>query len=115
MSLTLAGTIGPYAELQFMTWIKTTPQREADEKLRQSMQDFRRVYPPEYGTEVEALKQVESRDKGGSISDSHSLLPDTLYHAFMTLGTLLSPELPLSRAQHEMIATTVSVLNKCFY
>ena len=52
---------------------------------------------------------------GGGISDSHSLLPDTLYHAFATYGTLLSPDLPLTRRQHEMIATVVSVINDCFY
>ena len=46
---------------------------------------------------------------------SHSLLPDTLYHAFATYGTLLSPDLPLTRRQHEMIAATVSALNSCFY
>jgi hypothetical protein len=30
-------------------------------------------------------------------------------------GVLLSPELPLARRQHEMIATVVSALNRCFY
>jgi hypothetical protein len=98
-----------------MTWIKTIPPREASEKLRQVMQDYRPVYPPEYRTEVEILKSIAGREQGGSISDSHSLLPDTLYHAFMTFGTLLSPDLPLMRRQHEMIATVVSVLNRCFY
>ncbi|HLK60782.1 MAG TPA: hypothetical protein VKU00_29735, partial [Chthonomonadaceae bacterium] len=59
--------------------------------------------------------EVAPRDTGGNISGSHSLLPDTLYHAFATLGTLLSPDLPLTRRQHEMIATVVSVLNDCYY
>jgi len=27
----------------------------------------------------------------------------------------MSPDLPLSRRQHEMIALTVSALNSCFY
>ncbi len=98
-----------------MTWIKTIPPREADDTLRETMQKYRHVYPPEYRTEVEILKAVAGREQGGSISDSHSLLPDTLYHAFMTYGTLLSPDLPLARQQHEMIATVVSVLNSCFY
>ena len=79
------------------------------------MQRYKQLYPIEYRNEVEILKPVASRETGGSISDSHSLLPDTLYHAFATLGTLLSPELPLSRRQHEMIATLVSVKNDCFY
>jgi hypothetical protein len=46
---------------------------------------------------------------------SHSLIPQALYHAFSTFGTLMSPELPLSRRQHEMITTVVSVTNRCKY
>ena len=38
-----------------------------------------------------------------------------LRHALSTYGVLLSPELPLTRRQHEMIATLVSALNRCFY
>jgi hypothetical protein len=98
-----------------MTWIKTVLPNEADAKLRDAMQRYKHMYPIEYRDEVEVLKPVASRTTGGSISDSHSLLPDTLFHAFATLGTLLSPDLPLSRKQHEMIAATVSVLNHCFY
>ena len=98
-----------------MTWIKTIKPAEADEALRSAMQRYKALYPIEYRNEVEVLKPVASRASGGGISDSHSLLPDTLYHAFATLGTLLSPDLPLTRRQHEMIATLVSVLNDCFY
>ena len=98
-----------------MTWIKTIPPAEADDKLREAMQRYTSLYPVEYRTEVEILKPVASRESGSSISDSHSLLPNTLYHAFATYGTLLSPDLPLTRRQHEMIATVVSVLNDCFY
>jgi hypothetical protein len=98
-----------------MTWIKTVKPSEADEKLREAMRRYKSLYPVEYRDEVEVLKDVAPRAQGGGISDSHSLLPDTLYHAFATLGTLLSPDLPLTRRQHEMIATTVSVINDCFY
>ena len=98
-----------------MTWIKTISPQEADAALRDAMQRYKQLYPVEYRNEVEVLKPVASREQGGGISDSHSLLPDTLYHAFATFGTLLSPELPLSRRQHEMIATVVSVLNDCYY
>jgi len=38
-----------------------------------------------------------------------------LFHAFSTFGALLSRELPLERRQHEMIATMVSVTNRCHY
>lgn len=98
-----------------MTWIKTFKPNEADEKLREAMAGMRGLYPDEYRHEVDALKHVATRANGGSISDSHGLLPDTLFHAFATLGTLLSPDLPLTRRQHEMIATLVSVTNDCFY
>ena len=52
---------------------------------------------------------------GESIVASHSLIPDALYHAFAAYGALLSPDLPLSRRQHEMIATVVSATNRCFF
>jgi hypothetical protein len=102
-------------ERSSMTWIKTVRPAEADEPLRDAMRRFRALYPAEYRGEVPALKEAASSEAGGGISDSHSLLPDTLYHAFATFGTLMSPDLPLSRRQHEMIATLVSVLNDCFY
>lgn len=98
-----------------MTWIKTIPPRDADEKLRKAMRDYKSLYPIEYRDEVPILKPIAGREQGGSISDSHSLLPDTLYHSFAAFGTMLSPDLPLSRQQHEMIATLVSVINHCFY
>ena len=97
-----------------MAWIKTVKREEADEKLMQAMQSQRHLYPKEYGERVEAATS-QSSEAEESIVSSHSLLPDTLYHAFATYGTLLSPDLPLSRAQHEMIAATVSVSNACFY
>lgn len=50
-----------------------------------------------------------------NIVSSHSLIPDALFHAFSTFGALMSPDLPLTRRQQEMITTTVSVTNKCFY
>ena len=54
-------------------------------------------------------------DGMSGIVASHSLIPDALYHAFSTFGSLMSPELPLTRAQHEMITTVVSVTNRCHY
>jgi len=94
-----------------MTWIKTVPMDEADEKLKRAMETQRALYPREYATPVHPTP-----DGGSSgIVESHSLIPDALYHAFSTFGALMSPELPLARAQHEMIATMVSVTNRCFY
>jgi hypothetical protein len=94
-----------------MTWIKTIPIAEASDKLRQALEDERALYPKEYGDPVHP-----SADGGPSgIVASHTLLPDALFHAFATFGVLMSPDLPLSRRQHEMIATMVSVTNRCVY
>ena len=94
-----------------MTWIRTIPMDEADEKLRQAMEAQRELYPVEYATPVHP-----SADGGASqIVASHSLIPDALYHAFATFGALMSPDLPLTRRQHEMITTVVSVNNRCHY
>ncbi len=94
-----------------MTWIKTIPILEADDKLKAAMEAQRALYPKEYATPVHP-----SPDGGASqIVASHSLIPDALYHAFATFGALMSPDLPLQRRQHEMIATMVSVTNRCVY
>ena len=94
-----------------MTWIKTIPFGEADEKLRRAMEAQRGLYPGEYAVPVHPTPDGGSSD----IVASHSLIPDALYHAFATFGVLMSPELPLTRAQHEMITTVVSVTNRCHY
>jgi hypothetical protein len=93
-----------------MTWIRTVPLSEADDKLRQALEDQRALYPEEYAQPVHP-----TGDGTSGIVASHSLIPDALYHAFATFGTLMSPELPLTRRQHEMITTLVSVTNRCFY
>jgi hypothetical protein len=54
-------------------------------------------------------------DGVAGIVASHSLIPEALFHAFSTFGVLMSPQLPLSRRQQEMITTMVSVTNRCFY
>jgi uncharacterized peroxidase-related enzyme len=93
-----------------MTWIRTVPLSEADEKLRKAMEDQKLLYPKEYATPVHPVE-----GGGSSIVSSHSLIPEALYHAFATFGALMSPDLPLSRRQHEMITTMVSVTNRCVY
>ena len=94
-----------------MTWIQTVPLAEADEALRHALEAQRALYPLEYATPVHPTP-----DGGTSeIVASHSLIPGALLHAFATFGALMSPELPLSRRQHEMITTLVSVTNRCVY
>jgi hypothetical protein len=93
-----------------MTWIRTIPTAQADEKLRQAIEGEQMLYPKEYAV------PVHPDDSGAaSIVASHTLIPEALYHAFSTFGALMSPDLPLSRRQHEMIATMVSVTNRSVY
>jgi hypothetical protein len=94
-----------------MTWIKTIPFDEADPSLRRAIEMQRQLYPVEYATPVHPVGDGEM----SGIVASHSLIPDALYHAFATFGVLMSPDLPLSRRQHEMITTMVSEANRCKY
>jgi hypothetical protein len=93
-----------------MTWIRTIPLSEADEKLRQAVEGQRALYPTEYDQPVHP-----TGDGTSGIVASHTLIPEALYHAFATFGVLMSSELPLTRRQHEMITTLVSVANRCHY
>jgi alkylhydroperoxidase family enzyme len=93
-----------------MTWIKTVALAEADEKLRKAIEAEKLLYPKEYADPVHPDPSGAS-----SIVGSHTLIPDALFHAFATFGSLMSPDLPLDRRQHEMIATMVSVTNRCVY
>jgi hypothetical protein len=93
-----------------MTWIKTTNPTESEGPLKDAFLKQRALYPVEYATPSDPSKAGAQ-----SIIASHSLLPDTLFHAFAAYGTLLSPDLPLERRHHEMIATVVSVTNRCRY
>ena len=93
-----------------MTWIETIPVSE-DEEVRRAMEAQRKLYPEEYATPVHPTADGET----SSVVASHSLIPEALYHAFATFGALMSPHLPLSRRQHEMITTVVSVTNRCHY
>jgi len=93
-----------------MTWIKTIPLSEANEGLLRALESQRSLYPEEYATPV-----FRTDDGVSGIVGSHSLIPEALFHAFSTFEVLMSPELPLTRRQHEMITTMVSVTNRCFY
>ncbi|HEV8368427.1 MAG TPA: hypothetical protein VGQ39_10795 [Pyrinomonadaceae bacterium] len=93
-----------------MTWIKTVSPSE-DEEVRKASEGQRHLYPIEYATPVHPTPDGES----AQIVLSHSLIPTALFHAFATFGSLMSPDLPLQRRQHEMITTIVSVTNRCHY
>lgn len=90
-----------------MAWIKTIPFAEADETLRRALEAQHALYPKEYAR--------KPGDESESIVSTHTLIPEALHHAFAAFGALLQPSLPLTRAQHEMITTHVSALNRCHY
>jgi hypothetical protein len=92
-----------------MTWIRVIPP-QADEQVKRAMEAQQALYPKEYATPVQP-----TGDGTSGIVASHSLIPDALHHAFSTFGVLMSPKLPLTRRQHEMITTLVSVTNRCRY
>ena len=93
-----------------MTWIRTVPLSQADESLLQAMEFSHSLYPAEY-----AEPAHPTDDGAAGIVASHTLIPEALRYAFATFGALLSPDLPLSRRQHEMITTVVSAANRCKY
>ena len=93
-----------------MTWIKTVAPDESEE-VRKAVESQLEFYPIEYATPVHPTADGAT----AGIVASHSLIPNAMYHAFATFGSLMSPDLPLSRRQHEMITTVVSVTNRCHY
>lgn len=93
-----------------MAWIKTVPFEEANEKLQKILLEMRAAFPAEYETPAPKASAT-----GESIVSSHTLIPDALHHAFSTFGALMSDALPLQRRHHEMIATMVSLINRCHY
>jgi hypothetical protein len=93
-----------------MTWIKTVRMDE-NEHVKNAIEAQRKLYPIEYATPVHPVDNGET----AGIVASHTLIPEALFHAFSTFGALMSPDLPLTRRQHEMITTLVSVTNRCHY
>jgi len=91
-----------------MAWIKTIPFTEADETLRKALESQQALYPKEYARDP-------GDDGSRSVVATHTLIPEALHHAFATFGVLMSPDLPLTRQQHEMITTRVSALNRCHH
>ena len=90
-----------------MTWIQTIPKSQAGPEYRAALEAQHAWYPREYEADVPGLPSAD----GDGIVASHSLIPSALHHAFATFGALMDPQLPLSRRQHELIATVVSQQN----
>ena len=98
-----------------MTWIRQRRPGPDDPELTAALTAARAGYPVEYSPAGQAQMRVPEPVMADSIVLSHSLLPHVLQHMFSAHSALMDPALPLSRKQHEMIAATVSALNKCFY
>ncbi len=96
-----------------MTWIKTIPPEKADDELRRIYESVRGLYPGEYRDPVASL--VRSDGGSDSIMEAHSIIPEAMRHMMSGLAVLLQPNLRLTRSQQEMIASVVSVQNRCFY
>ena len=72
-----------------MTWIKTIGMDE-DERVKKAMMDQRALYPAEYFTPV----PIVDRGPKESITASHSLIPDAMFHSFSAFGAMMAPDLP---------------------
>src|SRR5262249_61399272 len=96
-----------------MTWIRTFQPDQAHGELSEAYREVYALYPPEYAGEVPAVRRADGTSD--SIVAAHSLIPPALRPALATFGVLCSPDLPLTRRQHEMVATPVSALNPCVY
>ena len=97
-----------------MTWIKTAPPSEHP-AVREVLQKLAALYPKEYDPSRRHERILPDSVKNDSIMASHLLIPQAMFHAFAVFGSAMDPALPLARRQHEMIATVVSTLNRCFY
>ncbi len=97
-----------------MPWIKTRKPGPDAPDLARAMADGMAGYPREYRERAPDAK-LPPAVAADSIVGSHTLAPDVLRHMFAGFRAMIDPALPLSRRDHELIATTVSVLNECHY
>ncbi len=98
-----------------MTWIRTVAPSHENPDVAEAVARAVEGYPLEYSPAMQAQMRVPDPVRADSIVLSHSLIPAALRHFFAGFGALLDPALPLSRRQHELIAASVSALNRCFY
>ena len=91
-----------------MAWIKTIGLHdpELSPELGQAYMSLAQGSPPEY--------LIGGNDVAGIIK-SHSLAPAVLRGIFSGGLELINGPSPLTRREREMINTTVSAVNRCFY
>lgn len=97
-----------------MAWIPSRKPGPNAPELARAMADGMAGYPREYSHAAPDAK-LSPEVAADSIVGAHTLAPDVLRHVFAGYRAMLDPSLPLSRRDHELIATTVSVLNECHY
>jgi hypothetical protein len=97
-----------------MTWVKRILPTESPDIARR-LGEISAAYPPEYDPSKRHLRKSPAIVNNDSIMLSHSLVPEAMEHMFRGYAAMLTPDLPLTRRQQEMIATTVAALNRCFY
>jgi hypothetical protein len=93
-----------------MAWIET----EGSEEVSRILGELRALLPGVY-TDPESSQNLPEPVASESIVRSHALLPQVMEPIFLAQARLMQSELPLSRREHELIASTVSALNDCFY
>jgi len=96
-----------------MTWIKTISPRE-DATVMAAAMEARKAFPASY-SDGSADGDVPPAILADSIVLSHSIFPDIMQHMFVGIGKMMSDDLPLTRREHELIATVTSATNGCFY
>jgi len=92
-----------------MAWIKTIGinDPELGPELGEAYQSLAQGMPPEY--------HIGGGNDVAGIVKSHSLDPAVLKGIFSGGLALINGPSPLSRREREMINTTVSAANRCFY
>ena len=93
-----------------MTWIKTI-RMEDDERVRDAIMEERKLLS--HGVcDAGAHRELRRRKQHRGLTQpvSRRLVPCLQYFWRVNVA-----DLPLRRDQHEMIATMVSVTNRCFY
>jgi hypothetical protein len=96
-----------------MTRIRTIPPSQATGELRAAYERLAPRFPPEYARPALAADGSTLNEDG--VVALHSLLPRVKEPMMEALVELMSPELALTRRQHEMINTVVSSANACQY
>lgn len=94
-------------------WIANTPYEQAPPELRAIYETIFPMYPGDYAIPVPAVTRSDGTSDG--VTAAHSLVPEAMRHMMAGLAAMMAPHLPLTRRQHEMIASVVSAQNACFY